>query len=81
VYENEYVNDKGTWKFSKLHYYVTFWGDYDKGWAAAPLPMDPPSASIAPDQPPTVVYQSFPKLQIVPYHYLNPASGRPNAGE
>ena len=31
VYENEYVNDKGTWKFSKLHYYVTFWGDYDAG--------------------------------------------------
>jgi hypothetical protein len=81
VYENEYVNEKGTWKFSRLHYYVTFWGDYDKGWAAAPIPMDPPSTTAPPDQPPTVVYQSFPKLQIVPYHYMNPVSGRPNAGE
>ncbi|HTQ35893.1 MAG TPA: nuclear transport factor 2 family protein [Steroidobacteraceae bacterium] len=81
VYENEYVNDNGTWKFSKLHYYVTFWGDYDAGWAAKPIPMDPPSSVVPPDQPPTVVYQSFPKLQVVPYHYNNPGTGKPWAGE
>ncbi len=81
LYENEYVNDKGTWKFSKLHYYVTFWGDYDKGWAAKPYPMDPPSSMTAPDQPPTLVYQSFPKLQIVPFHYNNPVSGKATPGE
>jgi hypothetical protein len=81
VYENEYVNENGTWKFSKLHYYVTFWGDYDEGWAAKPIPMDPPSTTIPPDRPPTVVYQSFPKLQVVPYHYANPVTNRPNAGE
>jgi hypothetical protein len=81
VYENEYVNDGGTWKFSTLHYYVTFWGDYDKGWVAKPYPMDPPSTTIAPDRPPTLVYQSFPKLQIVPYHYDNPVSGKPTPGE
>ena len=81
VYENEYVNDKGTWKFSKLHYYVTFWGDYDLGWTAKPLAMDPPSTTNPPDRPPTVVYQSFPKLQVVPYHYNNPVTGQPNAGE
>jgi hypothetical protein len=81
VYENEYVNDKGTWKFSKLHFYVTFWGDYDQGWAAKPYPMDPPSTTNPPDRPPTLVYQSFPKLQIVPYHYNNPVSGRPTPGE
>jgi hypothetical protein len=81
VYENEYVNDKGTWKFNKLHYYVTFWGDYDEGWVAKPFPMDPPSTRIAPDEPPTVVYQSFPKTRVVPYHYANPVSGKPWAGE
>ena len=81
IYENEYVNDKGTWKFSKLHYYVTFWGDYDKGWAAKPIPVDPPSTSNPPDQPPTVVYQSFPKLQVVPFHYNNPVSGKPTPAE
>lgn len=81
VYENEYVNDRGTWKFSKLHYYVTFWGDYDAGWAAKPIPMEPTSTTVPPDKPPTVVYQSFPKLQVVPYHYVNPVSGKPHAGE
>jgi SnoaL-like domain len=81
IYENEYVNDKGTWKFSKLHFYVTFWGDYDQGWVARPFPMDPPSTTVAPDRPPTLVYQSFPKLQIVPYHYDNPVSGKPDTGE
>jgi hypothetical protein len=81
VYENEYVNDKGTWKFSKLHYYVTFWGEYEQGWVAKPIAMDPPSTAIPPDQPPTLVYQSFPKLQVVPYHYANPVTNKPNAGE
>ncbi|MEN9705374.1 MAG: hypothetical protein RLZZ393_1253, partial [Pseudomonadota bacterium] len=81
VYENEYVNDKGIWKFSKLHYHVTFWGDYEQGWAAKPFPVDGPSTTTPPDRPPTVVYQSFPKLQVVPYHYANPVSGKPHAGE
>lgn len=81
IYENEYVNDNGTWKFSKLHYYVTFWGDYDAGWAGKPIPMDQPSTEFPPDRPPTVVYESFPKLQVVPYHYNNPGTGRPWAGE
>jgi hypothetical protein len=81
VYENEYVNDNGTWKFSSLHYYVTFWGDYDAGWAAKPFPMDPPSTEFPPDKPPTVVYQSLPKLQVVPYHYNNPVTNKPWAGE
>ena len=77
VYENEYLNDHGTWRLSKLHYYVTFWGDYDQGWVAKPFPMDPPSTLIPPDQPPTAVYQSFPKLQVVPFDYVHPVTGKP----
>ncbi|MGV3592137.1 MAG: nuclear transport factor 2 family protein [Gammaproteobacteria bacterium] len=81
VYENEYVNDGGTWKFSKLHYYVTFWGDYDEGWAKQPIPMDGPSMENPPDRPPSVTYESFPKLQVVPFHYPHPVTGQPHAGE
>lgn len=78
VYENEYVNEGGTWKFSKLHYYVTYWGDYAQGWAARPIPVAPPSTTVPPDRPPTVVYESFPKLQVVPFHYDHPVNGKPH---
>lgn len=81
IYENEYVNNDGTWKFSKLHYYVTFWGDYDQGWAALPIPMDQPSMTNPPDAPPTVVYEAFPKLQVVPYHYPHPVTNEAHNGE
>jgi hypothetical protein len=78
VYENEYVNDNGTWKISKLHYYVTFWGDYDLGLQAKAFPMDPQSTTNPPDKPPTAVYQSYPKLQVVPFHYDHPVNGKPH---
>jgi hypothetical protein len=76
IYENEYVNDNGTWKISKLHYYVTFWGEYEQGWGARPIPMAPPSTTNPPDRPPTLVYESLPKLQVVPFHFNHPVTGR-----
>ena len=81
VYENEYVNDNGTWKISSLHYYVTMWGDYDKGWSKEPLPMAGPSKELPPDAPPTMVYEALPKMVIFPYHYNHPVTGKPWAGE
>jgi len=79
VYENEYVNDDGTWKISKQHYYVTFWADYDKGFTGpGVLPMDPPSTTNPPDAPPTVVYESLPNTYIVPFHFDHPVTGEPH---
>jgi hypothetical protein len=43
--------------------------------------MDPTSTTNPPDQPPTEVYESFPKLQVVPYHYAHPVTNKPHAGE
>jgi hypothetical protein len=32
---------------------------------------------LAPDQPQTVDYDSFPEIFVPPYHYPNPATGKP----
>jgi len=79
LYENEYVNDNGTWKIARQHYWVTFWGDYDKGWTGEGIiPVETMSSTIRPDAPPTVEYESFPNTYIVPFHYDHPVTGEPH---
>jgi hypothetical protein len=73
-YENEYVNDDGVWKIGKLHFYVTFFADYEKGWGGGEIPVRGPSATLPPDRPPTEVYRSLPDVYVPPYHYANPVA-------
>jgi hypothetical protein len=83
VYENEYALVDGTWKISKLHYYLTFRADYDKGWSNGPLPIEKASKTLPPDAPPTEVYGSLPEVYLPPYHYANLGSkfeARPDLG-
>lgn len=70
VYENEYVKDDGKWKFSKLHFNMTFRTPYEEGWLKNPrlgeyLGLDP----TEPDMPPTA-YHPYPSGYTVPYHWL-----------
>ena len=76
VYENEYVNDKGTWKISKLHFYMTARTDYDKAWMTGANPMSTQSALFPPDKPPTEVYRSFPGVYIPPFSFDHPVTGK-----
>jgi len=77
LYENEYVRDNGVWKIATLHVYPRLVTDYDKGWAQDAKPLDPPSAELPPDRPPTSAYESYPKFVIAPFHFRHPVTGRP----
>jgi SnoaL-like domain len=76
VYENEYVNEDGVWKIHKLHYYMTYYVDYYKGWDQGGLPAPGPIKGFPPDRPTTVEYKLYPDVFVPPYHYQNPVTGR-----
>jgi hypothetical protein len=78
-YENEYVKEKGVWRISRLHWYMTVNGSYDKGWHRQSYPITGPLRDLPPDQPPSVVYQSFPSFFLPPFHFLHPVTGMPVA--
>lgn len=80
VYENEYVNVDGQWKIKTLHFYVTFLGDYDRGWGEVAYPMQGPSETLPPDRPQTEVYESLPGIYLPAYHYDHPVTGKPVTG-
>jgi hypothetical protein len=76
VYENEYVKEDGVWKIHKLHYYMTYYVDYYKGWDQGGLAAPGPIKGFPPDQPITDVYKLYPDVYVPPYHYKNPVTGR-----
>jgi hypothetical protein len=77
IYENEYVKDNGVWKIQTLHVYPRLVTDYDEGWAKSGKPVNGPSDAFPPDGPPTLVYQSYPKFFIPPFHFPHAVTGRP----
>jgi SnoaL-like domain len=76
TYENEYVREDGVWKIAKLHFFVTYYVAWDKGWSDGGVPMGTPLPGMAPDAFKTVDYDSFPAVYIPPYHYPNPVTGK-----
>ena len=76
-YENAFVKERGTWKISRLHFYVTALTDYDAGFTRSALRMDGPSALFPPDRSPTEVYRAYPSAYIPPFSYVHPVTGKP----
>jgi hypothetical protein len=76
VYENEYVKEDGTWKISKLHSFITFYVEYDRGWNKGAVELPKHLETLEPDAEATVKYGAFPEVFIPPYHYKNPVSGK-----
>ena len=76
TYENAYVREDDVWKIAKLHFFVTYYVDYDKGWTHGGVPLAGPLPEMTPDETQTVAYGAFPDVFIPPYHYPNPVTGK-----
>jgi len=75
TYENEYVKVNGAWKIAKLYAYFNMYAPYADGWGKTGMPNTRPEKNLPPDRPPTVVYDTYPAVGKVPYHYVNPVTG------
>jgi hypothetical protein len=83
VYENEYVKDRGVWKFKVFDYRIVYQARYEDGWAHSPLtplmvsdPVKPfPDNPRGPDEvrPPP---PRWPQAVVQPFHYPNPVTGK-----
>ena len=76
TYENEYIKEGSVWKISKLHSFITFYVDFDKGWNKGAVPLPKHLDRLEPDSDSTVKYGAFPDVFLPPYHYPNPVTGK-----
>jgi hypothetical protein len=76
VYENAYVKEGDVWKISKLHSFITFYVEYDRGWNKGAVELPKHLETLEPDAEATVKYGAFPEVFIPPYHYTNPVTGK-----
>jgi hypothetical protein len=77
VHENEYVRRGEKWLIQSMHSYTILVTDYDQGWAKSALPAPGVSATLAPDRPPTVRYEAYPKVYTPPLHFSDPGNPMP----
>lgn len=79
IYENQAVKIGGVWQLKTLHAFNTFTAAYEGGWAHSPGTRVPgPSKTNPPDKPVTFVFQMFPKVYPIPFHYSNPVIAPPD---
>ncbi len=76
TYENEYSKAADTWQIAKLHCFITFYTEYDRGWNKGGVKLLRSVDGLQPDEPPTHEYEAFPEVFIPPFHYPNPVTGK-----
>jgi hypothetical protein len=76
TYENEYAKQDGVWRISKLHAFITFYVEFDKGWNKGGVALPKHLEGLEPDAEATVKYGAFPEVFLPPYHYKNPVTGK-----
>jgi len=75
IWENEYIKEKGTWKFKKLFFNNIFSSPWEDGWVKTPyLPNPPNKDRPAPGH--DTHFATYPSGYIFPYHYRNPVTGK-----
>lgn len=77
TYENGYRLIDGVWRIAKLHAFITYYCEFDRGLNHGGVPMVRTIDGLQPDRPSTHDYEAFPEVFIPPFHYANPVSGRP----
>jgi hypothetical protein len=76
IYENQFVKQRGVWRFKSMHLYPRFIVDAEQGWAKDAQPAPGPSREFPPDRPPTESYEIYPRFHIAPFHFDHPVTGR-----
>jgi hypothetical protein len=83
IYENSYVKVDGIWKIKVLNYNPLWHAEYKSGWAFTKPNYVPLKAKLYPENPngPDALMEPAPVLwpdtMIVPFHYMNPVTGKP----
>lgn len=73
VYENDYVNENGTWKLKRLWWVPTFYVQVP-GFESAVYQSGPASEAFPPDQP-SVPQDEGLGRSFLPFHYPHPFTG------
>jgi len=81
ILEKKAVIEDGTWKLCAMDLDYTWTADYKGGWAKGPMSLKLSAGNIMetfpPDRPMRGPSEApFPKIADMPFHYINPVSGR-----
>ncbi len=73
--------ENGIWKLTSMDLDYTWTADYRGGWTKAPMSFKLPSGTLKEKFPPDRPMRGpedapFPRIADVPFHYVNPVSGR-----